>query len=863
MNKKLRKLILPVSILAASNSYALGLGNLQVNSALDEVLNGQIPLIVAEDEELTNIKVSLASQADYERVNLDKSYVPTNIRVNIAENNNGQYIELSSQGVVNEPIVTLLLVVDWANGHLLREYTLLLDPPLFNNSQIQQNYSEPVQTQKYQTPEKVNEIDPVYTDTNTISSENNVSNNTAANTYTSSSQVEVKSGDTLWKIANEHNRGFGTSQQMMVAIFNNNPTAFINNDMNNLKKGVVLDIPTSDQVAMISNSSAIEEVKSQTQNWTNLQTQSNNSDYNDSSSSADFGIELVPPNDSDNSDSINSYGESDSSSELKADLNQAREQLASSDLKNSDLTNRVEELEKIVKDQDLALSLKDTSLAELQQQLNDADSDVAPEESTVDTVTSESDDVWDEDTQTDTAVDTKAEDTVEVMDDNVDGYDELTVDDSTQTDADTVINNIDEQTTSNPVDATESQAPPVQQQPPQEQSLMEKMLAYKTEGLIGLGAILLGLVGFFFMRNRRKDEELSNSDDFLDSVVDDTNAIDEADSNLQEETELNLAALDQDQIEELSEESEQDLQSLVDVSDDDIEEIDLDDEPEVIVMNDDAGELDLDSDIADLELNESDEVSDNQESELALDEEVTMSEDEDEFEFDDLGLDDSESESEFDLDSDGLDLDDLDFEMDDSIDDTTDENVKKEDASEAIETLEKEFEDLSFDLDDEIIEEESAELSFNLDEETGNEEELSDAELSFNLDEELGDVDLEDNLEQLEFDLGDDLELDLGEGSEEVLTDTEGLDAATDENSNDTEIVEIVTDNDDLDLDDIGLDLDDIGGDDAVETKLDLAKAYFEMGDTDGAKEMIAEIIQEGNDGQIAKAEELSKEING
>ena len=337
MNKKLRKLILPVSLLVASQSYGLGLGGLQVNSALDEVLEGRIPFVLDGTEEFEKIKVSVASVADYQRVGLDKSYVPSNIQVDVIQQDGQPFIQISSKGPVSEPIVSLLLVVDWANGHLLREYTLLLDPPVYASTP-QQNYSESVQTQTYEVPQiiEIEEQDTPQVETN--------------NSFRQSNQLVVQSGDTLWKIANGVNQGSVSIQQTMVAIFNNNPAAFQNNNMNFLKKGATLTIPDSDQVAMVSNGQAEAEVKSAIQSWSRLQTQDRDNDVA-SSNDVDYGIELVPPNDDADSSDVNNSTSSvvKINQRTKDELNQAQEELASSDLENSELSSRVSELEKLLK----------------------------------------------------------------------------------------------------------------------------------------------------------------------------------------------------------------------------------------------------------------------------------------------------------------------------------------------------------------------------------------------------------------------------------------------------------------------------------------------------------------------------------
>jgi len=895
MNKKFRKLILPASILAASQAYALGLGDLQVNSALDEVLDGQIPIIVDSDEDISNIKVALASSEDYQRVDLDKSYVPSNIQVEIIDENNTKYIVVSSVGPVSEPIVSLLLSVDWANGHLLREYTILLDPPLFNTSQTPQNYSDPVQTNTYEAPADIKSK-------NQTIPQNNVDQSYRSN---SNSQVVVESGDTLWKIAGNVNNGIGTQQQMMVALFNNNPTAFTNNDMNRLKKGAILNVPNADDVSMISNGEAVAEVKSHLQNWSNLQTQDDGSDNYDSSASPDYGIELIPPSDSDSSNSTNTSGSSsDSNNRNKAELSRLKEELASSNLENEELSSRVDELEQIIKDQDLALSLKDNNLAQLQDQIaNSNESDTIIDTIEDDTV---NDDVWgetntDEVTATDSDTLNKDQGDLLSTDDLTNSDDELTAtDDIVITDSsnsDEVENTTqDESVEVNTPTSTQNVTPTVQ-----EKSLLDKVLDYKFEGLIGLGALILAGLAFIFIRRRGSDDDGSeDGGGFLDSI---SNNNDKSEEELLGDGELSTE-LDNEDIESLNLDDEiTELNELTEDEDLLEDEIEGDEVPEVVVMDDqsddDAGDLleeeeslfmnseddlsdELDLEIDDMKVDQSD--VDSELNELDFSDTVG---DDDDLNIDDLSLDldiddldvteeglepeestENESDDENHLDdnlNEGDDITDEDFSLDLDLDTEVElDDIETDDQSESEDeeqfSLDFDVDDLDLDNEDDNTEDDltltdvdlTAEESIINDNQSDESEEFDDS-LSFDLSDEL---DLSDDLYD-----SDDISLEKDE-SESQDSEFESVSIDTDADGDDVDIG--------LDLDDvieedvdIGLDFDDIIEDDAIDTKLDLAKAYFEMGDIDGAKQMVVEIIEEGNEEQKVKAEELKNEIEG
>ena len=908
MNKKFRKLILPASMLIASQSFALGLGGLQINSALDEVLNGEIPFVIDNAEKIESIEVAVASFSDYEKVGLDKSYVPSNIKVDVVDKNGQKYVQVSSIGPVSEPIVTLLLVVDWANGHLLREYTILLDPPMFNNSQTNE-YSKPVKTNTYVAPQKIEtKVE------STPQPESQVRSNT--NTYNSSSQIVVESGDTLWKIASRYNNVSGP-QQMMVAIFDKNPEAFQSNDMNRLRKGAVLSIPDSDQVSMVSNGQAISEVRSHMKNWSRMQTNESPSNT-DNSPTSDYGIELIPPSESDSSGSGNSTGNSASNranTQTVADLNRANEDLVSSNLENSELSSRVRELEKIVNDQKLALTLKDSDLAQLQDQIRDEDqlnSEVASEEMS-------SDDVWDESTAEENMDDASATEILddsnetETMDDgsitetmdaesvaeSMDGDGSELMDSSDVMDdstIDSIMESSDEMTDySDSEDSivvedvanVEAETQSVATSPVvNEKSLIDKIMDYKFEGLIGLGALLIGLLGFVFFK-RKGDNDSSDSEGFLDSISNEDSASsttsDEFNSSLDgSSTELDLSNLED--FDELDDNNSNESESVT--LNEDTADLSSEDVPDVIVMNDFEDDETEEFDGLDLDLDLEDDETEELES---LDLELDLENDETE-EFESLDLDfdlndisdvdldtdtdlDSEKGVEDDMPDSGTDDLSLDFELDDlDLDDDSDEDFDF-DLDAGSEDLEKvtddaeELDDLVFDTGERTIVEAVESISDDIEETIDDSsEELDD--LEFDLSDDLFDtgnldLDLDDNEDESD-NVEDVTELNLETLGEEDLS-LDDLELSL-ENEEMNELDDELETDDSVDNDeeiDIGLDFDDLASDDAIDTKLDLAKAYFEMGDIDGAKQMVTEIIEEGNDEQKSKAENLQNEIEG
>lgn len=108
--------------------YALGLGNAEVHSYLNEPLNTRIRLINATPEELNTITASLASAADMEQLGLSRSVsVPLHFRINADPDD--AYVEVTSRLPVNDPVVQMVVQLHWSGGRMLREYNLFIDPP--------------------------------------------------------------------------------------------------------------------------------------------------------------------------------------------------------------------------------------------------------------------------------------------------------------------------------------------------------------------------------------------------------------------------------------------------------------------------------------------------------------------------------------------------------------------------------------------------------------------------------------------------------------------------------------------------------------------------------------------------------------
>ncbi|MEA3149851.1 MAG: pilus assembly protein FimV, partial [Gammaproteobacteria bacterium] len=124
--------LLSSSYLWPSLSWALGLGEIHLNSSLNEPMNAEIDLVAAAPDELTALRASLASREAFTRYGIDKPPFLSSLTFKVGKGKDGRdALLVRSTDAIPEPFVTFLVEVNWARGRLMREYTVLLDPPVY------------------------------------------------------------------------------------------------------------------------------------------------------------------------------------------------------------------------------------------------------------------------------------------------------------------------------------------------------------------------------------------------------------------------------------------------------------------------------------------------------------------------------------------------------------------------------------------------------------------------------------------------------------------------------------------------------------------------------------------------------------
>jgi pilus assembly protein FimV len=297
--------LLSLSSLWSNSSWALGLGEIHLNSALNEPMNAEIDLIAATPDELTALRATLAPRDAFTRYGIDRPPFLSTLTFKVAKSKDGRdVLQVRSTDAIPEPFVTFLVEVNWARGRLMREYTVLLDPPVYTpgeNAGSSAPVTAPVTAPSaaasttavppppsVAAPTATQATAPVTgrrsrsrrapavappADTGPVTTAPATEAPTPPPTEASApsgsapSTVQVAKGDTLTKIARSlHADTPADVDQTMIALYRANPAAFGGN-INVLREGRVLRVPGADEIAALNQKEAMSEVHRQMDAW--------------------------------------------------------------------------------------------------------------------------------------------------------------------------------------------------------------------------------------------------------------------------------------------------------------------------------------------------------------------------------------------------------------------------------------------------------------------------------------------------------------------------------------------------------------------------------------------------------------------
>jgi len=849
--RKLKIFFTTVICLLASNvAFTLGVGNIEVKSALSEPLNAEIQLFSVRPGEGDNIRVSLATLKEFTDAGIDRTLNLSYLKFKVIEKGDGNaYIKVYSERPIREPFLNFLVDVDWPSGRLLREYTLLLDPPIFA-----QRKATPIQTPVVTAPTRIiretaptpapvtssaaptpsapivessrneNELFPrIEIDATSSARIDRTPRAPVTPSYTGDT-YKVQKSQTLWSIAEaiRPDDSIGVSQ-MMLALQKENPAAFSNNNINGLKSGFVLRVPALADIQAIDRNDAVRIAREQNNLWQDAQsnlsssvtpsgtTKTSPGDVRDQPSSTkapESSIKLVTPD----SKTVGSQGVGSDDTVVAEKLALADEQIASKAKENDKLQDRVKSLEDQIGSMERLLELKDDSISELQSKITDVPATTPIVEETLAPVVEQSPEPVVEETMPEPAVKPVVPDETKV---NPYALDEIPQ-------------------AKTPKEKTPAAAPAPA---PQESSLFDDPII-----LAAMIAVLLAVLAIVWlvMQRRRNNMQFPESilsskpavsttttaataetsllSDFAPSAMDGALESDSSEVDPSSEADVYIAYGKHQQAEEL----------LLNSIEQEPERLDL--RLKLMEVYHATGDADSFATHA-AKLNDS---MDDQNTAL-WDKAVVMGRE--------LcpgnalfGKADSGTEDDFsDLEGIGDLDDDLDLSLDmDEVTSATDSDSEK----------------LNIDNDDLSLDMELASFESSTDEDDDLTLEIDD--LSLDMDDTSSDTKETASESEAAIDFGE-LELD-----ENELDDTP---ASTEPETKEDASLDL--DVDDMMSEDMALsDTDDaMLGMDEVATKLDLAKAYIDMGDPDGARAILDEVLTEGNDSQQTEAKTLIDQL--
>lgn len=1052
-----------VGILYSGFASALGLGEITLKSQFNQPLNAEIRLLKVRDLSKEEIFTALASREDFKRVGVDRLFFLSSFDFEvILKNPSNPIIRVTSAKPITEPYLNFLVEVQWPSGRLLREYTLLLDLPVYNETSASAPVSAP-STSAVASPvvvspaPEVSRQEPVVTPPRAIQSapepapKATPSQQPVASTVPASrlsvDDYKVESGDTLWEIAEATGTDSSASvHQKMIAILQANPDAFIKGNINRLKNGRVLRIPSNEEVANISYQQAVDAVSEQNQAWSAenqsakkaVLTSAAPSESDSQAVSQPEGRLTLGSADSGQS-SVKGSGASGTGESLQNELAIANDELARSTRQNEELNVRVSELESqietmeslvsVTNDQLKALELtsktsidgdntaadSSTDLVVDQNEVNqDATQEsvdttaeavaiekpvaveepapfVVPEPVTPNTFTpvkelslvdtiinflktnmlivggavlallaailvllrlrSKPEDELDE-----FGLDGESEDLFNLDEDSLDDIDDLDdqsyeedntfsidedVDDSVQAQTEDVVAEADIYVSLGQEDkAIELLQKEIQQNPDNADARLGLLKIYaKSQNSSGFDeqyAQLLPLGNVYAndqamaLRKEIDNAEPFDTDqyspkgdglDFLDEIDDSDLGLDIDLDTVDDLVDKKVdTSVDDDSIAFSESDLDLDLDDLSldldDLSDDslDVKEDSVLNEPTNTDFSLDFDELkdefstDLDDELASSIDLEADAGIEDIEFSLDLDESVDIEAEDIELDLDSELEDFSLDDMDFDLDENAnlrsedrsldlnseVEVEDIEFDLDLDLDDDLDDNLSLDDDFEASDDLadisldEGLGNDFSVELDGDINDldfdipaDDAADLSVSLDEDLADLDVVDDiddaATAVLDSDDSLDldspppmDIDmasLDQEIDAMTADMDDDLSvdddiaveqtqpaetLDLDEGEELELSSDEDESTPSDLDINDANDDTMVSEDDELDF---------LEESDEVSTKLDLAKAYMDMGDREGAEDILNEVIEEGNDQQKSDAKVLMEKL--
>ncbi|WP_158224565.1 FimV/HubP family polar landmark protein [Agaribacterium haliotis] len=389
MGRRIASLILAsATTLCASTVAALGLGDISLKSHLNQRLDAEIELLEVRQLTEDEILVQLASPEAFERLGVDRSFHLTALKYKVDLNApGGPVIKVYSQSPIREPFLDFVLEARWPSGKLLREYTLLLDLPVYSDQSaapvaaVQTQTisqaparSEPAASSSGSDTERYNpraSYDEGRSEAQQAAASRSASEPAVVERQSPSTQTPaapapakpridgsnytVERNDTLWEIALAMRPDRSVSvQQTMMALQRANPEAFINGNINMLKAGQILRIPDRDEIVSLNKAQAVQQVSAHNEAWRSgaaapIEASTSSITAYDDSGDSEGRLSLSAPEQEFDSESGRLSGgegaDAGGSDELEAELSATKETLDAKQSENRELKGKIGNLE--------------------------------------------------------------------------------------------------------------------------------------------------------------------------------------------------------------------------------------------------------------------------------------------------------------------------------------------------------------------------------------------------------------------------------------------------------------------------------------------------------------------------------------
>ncbi|MFC5437730.1 FimV/HubP family polar landmark protein [Rhodanobacter umsongensis] len=368
MNRSLKLSMLMALALGTSQAIALDLGQIQVKSALGQPLLAEIPVHPANPAELQNLTVRLASSEEFARAGIVGGRTVIPLHFSVANAAGGRVIRITSSEPVDDPYLDLLLEVNSNAGRSVREFAILLDPAS----------AAAVAAAPAQRPAAPVRPAPSQPATPRVAAA------PRAAPISNGQYGPVARGQTLSSIARSAAPAGVDARQMMLALKQANPDAFYRDNINALKSGAILRVPTSAEAQAMTIAAAMAEVRRQNSDWRagtpgtpavvadTATRASASSAPSGTASGAGDRLALVQAKDSKNAGGPGSSAASKddkAAAGLRQDLLRNQESLASLQQQSTELKTRLKDMADINSKNEHLLSLKDSEIADLQAKL--------------------------------------------------------------------------------------------------------------------------------------------------------------------------------------------------------------------------------------------------------------------------------------------------------------------------------------------------------------------------------------------------------------------------------------------------------------------------------------------------------------